>query len=99
MNRKQRRARDRQLKKTNSKSSKLEKSLGLFELLPDDCMICHAKFDKKNREMVSTWQVTVREKQKIVRVYCPTCWGKAKSLLEELGIADEKERENKKTCI
>jgi len=99
MNRKQRRARGRKLKKNNSKSPELENKLGLFELLPDDCMICHAKFDKTSKEMVSTWHVTVREKKKIVRVYCPTCWGKAKNLLDQLGIADEKEREDKKTCI
>jgi hypothetical protein len=34
--------------------------------------------------MVQTWSVVVREKERIVRVYCPECWTKAKSLVEEL---------------
>jgi len=86
MNRKQRRKRDKIIKKSKTKASELDKKLGLFELLPSECMICQKSFDKTNKSMVQTWNVVVRETQKIVRVYCPTCWTRAQSLLNELGI-------------
>ena len=92
MNRKQRRMRKKALKKSGVDSAAFEKKLGLFDLMPDECMICHCKFDKTNKEMVSTWQVTVREKDKIVRVYCPSCWSKAQNLLNELGINNNEEQ-------
>ena len=91
MNRQQRRKRNRTIKKSKSKTSEFEQKLGLFDLLPSDCMICHKSFDKTNKEMVKTWNVVVREKQNIVRVYCPECWTKAKNLLEEL-----KDRQNER---
>ncbi len=84
MNRQQRRKRNKAIKKSKSKASEFEQKLGLFDLMPDDCMICHKGFDKTNKEMVQTWSVVVREKERIVRVYCPECWTKAKSLVEEL---------------
>ena len=96
MNRKQRRARAKALKKTNTNLNKFETKLGLFELIPDDCMICHAPFDKTSKEMVSTWNVVVREKQNIVRVYCPSCWSQAQSLLRELGIKQNEEEPERK---
>ena len=86
MNRKQRRQRKKIIKKSKQKNTDLDKKIGLFSLLPDDCMICHRTFDKQSREMVSTWNVVVREKEQVVRVYCPDCWNKAKSILDELGV-------------
>ena len=88
MNRAQRRAKGRKIKRSKKKKTELEQKLGLFDLLPEDCMVCMAPFDKKNKEQVMTWNVVVREKEKVVRVYCPTCWGKAKKLIEELKIDD-----------
>jgi hypothetical protein len=92
MNRKQRRMRKKALKKAKVNEAAFEQKMGLFDLLPDDCMICHAKFDKTSKDMVSTWQVTVREKEKVVRVYCPSCWSKAQNLLNELGINNNEEQ-------
>ena len=92
MNRKQRRQRDKVIKKSKAQSSDLGNKLGLFDLLPDECLVCHKTFDKSNKEMVKTWNVVVREKERVVRVYCPSCWTKARNLLEELGInPDEKQ--------
>ena len=91
MNRKQRRANKIKNKQKGSKKKNLDEKLGLFDLIPKDCMICHAQFDKTNREMVTTWHVTVREKEKIVRVYCPTCWSKAEKLINELGTKQNEE--------
>ena len=93
MNRQQRRQRKRIIKKSKQKKTDLDKKIGLFNLTPDRCMICDKAFDKQNREMVSTWNVVVREKQQIVRVYCPTCWNKAKSILDELGVSNNEEQD------
>ena len=86
MNRQQRRARDRKIKKSKTKKTELEQKLGLFDLLPEDCMVCMKPFDKKNKEQVKSWNVVVREKDRLVRVYCPTCWNKAKQLIDELDL-------------
>lgn len=93
MNRKQRRERDRKLKKLGSKSDDFSSKMGLFDLIPEDCMICHKRFDKTSKEMAMTWSVVVREKEKKVRVYCPDCWSKAQNLLEELGINNDETKE------
>tara|TARA_B100000282_G_scaffold296345_1_gene277973 strand:- start:1639 stop:1917 length:279 start_codon:yes stop_codon:yes gene_type:complete len=92
MNRKQRRARDRQLKKAKKKTNDMDRKLGLFELMPDDCFICHKNFDKTNKEMVKTWNVVVREKERSVKVYCPSCWNDAIKLLNEFGVPTVNEK-------
>ena len=79
MNRAQRRAQ----KKKSSKKNDVEKTIGMFELLPDQCSACLAPYDKKDKKMVTTWNVVVREKEKIVRLYCPTCWNTAKRVIKE----------------
>ena len=89
MNRKQRRQLKKKKKKSKVVSNDVETKLGLFELIPDSCMICKKQFDKKDREMVTTWNVVVREKQKKVSIYCPSCWKKAQDLLSDLGISDK----------
>ena len=86
MNRQQRRARDRKINKSKKKKTELEQKLGLFDLLPEECMVCNKPFDRKNKEQVQSWNVVVREKERLVRVYCPTCWGKAKQLIDDLDL-------------
>ena len=84
MNRAQRRARQRAIKKAGKKGSDMEQKLGLFDKIPENCLTCHKEFDKKNKEMVMSWNVIVREKQGIVRLYCPECWGKATQFAKEI---------------
>ncbi len=55
----------------------MEQKLGLFDKIPEKCLTGNKAFDKKNKEMVMSWNVVVREKEGIVRLYCPTCWDKA----------------------
>jgi hypothetical protein len=55
----------------------------LFGKLPDECLTCEEPFDKTNKDMVTTWSVVVREKEDIVRLYCPTCWEKAIEILKD----------------
>lgn len=85
MNRKQRRARDRQIKKSKVKTTDMEQKLGLFDLMPNECLVCHKAFDKADKDMVKTWNVVVREQEKSVKIYCPTCWNNAINILKEVG--------------
>jgi len=61
---------DRQKKKDAQKEFK--KKVGLFSQLEDQCLVCQKGFDKKNKEMVMSWSVVVKEET--VRLYCPECW-------------------------
>ena len=86
MNRQQRRARDKIIKKSKEKNTDMEQKLGLFDLMPKDCFICHAEFDKTDKEMVKSWSVVVREKEKSVKIYCPRCWNRAVELYNKFGV-------------
>ena len=63
----------------------------MFDRMPDECLACEEPFDKQDKEMVSSWYVVVREKEEIVRLYCPTCWGKAQQVVKT--YISEKEKE------
>ena len=94
MNRKKRRQRDRIIKKSKAKTNDLQQKLGLFDLMPNDCFICHKEFDKTDKEMVKSWNVVVREKERSVKVYCPTCWNKAIDLLKRHGVPINNEKQD-----
>ena len=81
MNRAQRRAKAKQDKKNGKQSKTLENKVGMFDLLPDRCSSCTKPYDKKDRKMVMSWNVVVREEEKIVRLYCPTCWNTSKQVI------------------
>ena len=87
-NRKQRREKDRQLKKS-SKKTEADEKLGLFDKIPEQCLTCFKPFDKKNKEMVMSWSVVVREAEGVVRLYCPDCWKKANDYMKALEIVIE----------
>ena len=82
MNREQRRSAAKQAKKDNN--PELEEKITLFGKLPDNCMVCEAEFDKKDKEMVKNWSVVVHDNKEEVRLYCPTCWDQAVKLVEEV---------------
>ena len=91
MNRAQRRAAQKSHKKKGHKSNKeIDKVMGMFDLLPDQCSACFAPYNKKDRKMVTTWNVVVREKEKIVRLYCPQCWITAKRIIQDVREKDAK---------
>ena len=81
MNRAQRRAKNK--KKGKKQTNKVEDKMGMFDLLPTSCSSCAAAYDKKDRNMVMTWNVVVREKEKIVRLYCPKCRNAAKQVISK----------------
>ena len=62
----------------------MKQKVGMFEKLPDACDACNKDFDKKNKEMVMSWNVVVREAQGVVRLYCPECWNMAIKAIEEV---------------
>ena len=70
----------------------------MFDMLEDACAACDKPFDKKSKEHAMTWRVVVREKEEVVRLYCPECWDKANKIIEEFNddfrIHEEKRRES-----
>lgn len=82
VNRSQRRSAAKAAKKDGNKE--LSEKIFLFNQLPPECLTCRKPFDKQDKQMVMDWNVVVREEEKIVRLYCPECWDKAKKLVEEL---------------
>ena len=79
-----------QRKKIKEAKKELQKKVGLFSKLSDCCLVCQKNFDKKNKEMVMSWSVVVKEDG--VRLYCPECWDRANKLIEEIkdGYANTK---------
>ena len=73
MNRKERRALEKQMGENNVKKVGLMLSL-------EKCLTCEAKFDKKSREMANTWFVEVFTEQNRVDLYCPSCQEKRKNV-------------------
>ena len=78
MNRKQRRAVNKHISK--SVSENLAQKISQFGKLPEQCSTCHTAFDKKDKEMVQSWSVVV--KQEVVRLFCPECIKKAKEVIQ-----------------
>jgi len=84
MNRKQRRAAKRELKKQHGVEDAIAEKMFLFNKLPDECSACQKDFDKKDRDMVSSWSVVVRQDENQVRLYCPDCWNAAQKAVEQV---------------
>ena len=86
MNRKQRRALERKMKKgatiEDEQADAIQTKMSLFSKLPDHCLTCDMEFGKTDREQVTTWKVFVRGEDKKVNLYCPDCWGKASEIVE-----------------
>ena len=79
MNRKERRAMEKELGKGNSE--KLAEKIFQFDNLPAECLACLKPFDKTSKEMALTWNVVIRDKDTI-RLYCPDCWKMATDAYE-----------------
>ena len=81
MNRKQRRARDAQIRKDGNEE--LASKVAMFGKLPDKCTACESPYDKNDKQMATTWSVVVRkeDKENPVRLYCPTCWDTAQEVI------------------
>ncbi len=82
MNRQQRRAAARAAKRSGSKE--MEEKLLMLNKLKDQCRVCEKSFDKSDSKMISEWTVVVRESEKKVHLYCPSCWEKAQNIVKDL---------------
>ena len=79
MNRQERRLMEKKMGKDSTKN--LSEKIFQFNKLPESCSACRKSFDKKDKEMVESWNVVVR--QEAVRLFCPDCINKTKEVLNE----------------
>ena len=84
MNRKQRRAMKKELKNQHGVEDAIAEKMIMFDRLPDECSACEKSFDKKDRNMVLSWNVVVRHDEQQVRLYCPTCWDAAQKAVKNV---------------
>ena len=70
-------------KKTKEAQEKVSEKLGMFDRIPDACLICEKSFDKKDKDMVFSWSVVVHNETEAVRLFCPECIEKTKELIEQ----------------
>jgi hypothetical protein len=80
MNRKERRAMEKKMGKENSQ--KIAEKIFQFDQLPEECLTCLKPYDKTDKQMATTWNVVVQDKDTI-RLYCPDCWQMAQRLISE----------------
>ena len=79
----------RQVKRNKLKKAKkaakkdIAVKMSLFGRLGNECMVCFKPFDKQNREQVLSWSVVVKEKEDQVNLYCPECWNKARTIVDD----------------
>lgn len=83
----------RKLERTKKKTAEkeLKQKVSMFDKMPDVCVSCFKDFDKRNREMVKTWYVVERRKEKKVNLYCPECWEDGMNLVKHMITKKETE--------
>jgi len=78
--------RDKKKKKEKSQvqeeQQRLKKQMNMFDKIPESCSACKKDFPK-TREAHMSWQVTVRNEEQLVRLFCPGCQEKARELVEK----------------
>lgn len=80
--------------KAKKQKKEMKQLLGLFDKLGDECAACEAPYDKTSKEQAMTWKVVVREKEEIVRLYCPDCWNKTTEAIKQVEEAMNNEQQN-----
>ena len=80
MNRSTRRAMKKQV--GADAQEKMANQVAQFGKLPEKCMTCDAVFDKKDRSMLETWNVVVRQEE--VRLFCPDCIEKTQEIIKDV---------------
>tara|TARA_Y100001938_G_scaffold147380_1_gene228429 strand:- start:866 stop:1135 length:270 start_codon:yes stop_codon:yes gene_type:complete len=87
-------SRQRKRRKERREEKELQQKMNMFDKLPDACDACKETFDKRDKSMVQSWNVVVREKEGIVRLYCPDCWAMARKFIEEVKDGQGNTRSN-----
>ena len=67
---------------TQEVQNKLNERMSMFNRRPDECSACNKEFPM-TREAHMSWQVVVRNKEQLVRLFCPDCQEKARELVEK----------------
>jgi ribosomal protein L44E len=80
MNRRERRAMEKSVGADASQD--IANKVAQFNKLPQQCDACQEPFDKKDKQMVQSWSVVV--KQEVVRLFCPHCIKKTQEALENV---------------
>jgi hypothetical protein len=52
-------------------ANKITEQMSMFNMLPNQCNRCSAKFNKKNKKYAMTWKVVVKNES--VNLFCPDC--------------------------
>ncbi len=77
-----RKAKNKKQKQASEEAQRrMQKQINLFDKLPKTCSTCSMEFPK-TREADMSWKVVVRAKNEMVRLFCPACQEKAKTLME-----------------
>ena len=88
-------------KKTTKAQKLIEKEMAakvaLFGKLPECCLTCEAPFDKMDKAQVASWSVVVRQQEEVVRLYCPTCWENAQTIINDFKTHLKEKYEQPKT--
>ena len=80
----------KKIKRNNQKRIKknterdMKDKMMMFDKLGDECLACKKEFDRKDRAMVESWNVVVRQEEKKVNLYCPECWAFAQKVIKEV---------------
>lgn len=72
-----------QRKKVKDAEKEMKQKMGMFDKMGDECLNCEKEFDKKDRSMVESWRVVVRQDESKVNLYCPDCWDFAQKIVKE----------------
>ena len=80
----------KKIKRNNQKRIKknvekdMKDKMMMFDKLGDECLACKKEFDRKDRAMVESWNVVVRQEEKKVNLYCPEGWTFAQKVIKEV---------------
>jgi len=72
----------------------LQQKMGMFDQLPEECLACEEPFDRQNKEQVMSWSVVIKRDPEVVRLYCPTCWDTAQTIVKDFDKRLREREEN-----
>jgi|19_taG_2_1085344.scaffolds.fasta_scaffold00491_11 ribosomal protein L44E len=90
MNRKERRRMEKSM--GTESTEKLAEKIFQFNQLPEACNACTKTFNKKDKDMVQSWSVVVR--QEVVRLFCPACIQKTKERIEDVNSSKNRQEKS-----
>ena len=82
----------KKIRKVNTKKRKqefrhaqqnLQQAVGSMLNMPTECTLCHAPFDKKSKDMATTWVVTTYQEKNKIYLTCPPCWETVRNVAQE----------------